>query len=56
MSTLNRTTLSYLIAIVMAEKVFGYVPDGTHEWDKFVTPDELNNTLTHSKMFGNHVV
>ena len=43
MSTLNRTALSYVLAIVGAEYVMGWVSKGTHDWAKFVTPDELRH-------------
>lgn len=39
--TLNRTILSFLIAIVGAEYVMGYLPKGTHDWRYFVKPSEL---------------
>lgn len=42
MATINRTLRSFAIAIVGAEYVLGWLPRGTHEWDKFVTPDELS--------------
>lgn len=41
MATLNRTLRSYALAIVGAEYVLGWVPRGTHDWNRFVTPDEL---------------
>jgi 2-polyprenyl-3-methyl-5-hydroxy-6-metoxy-1,4-benzoquinol methylase len=40
-STLNRTPASYALAIVGAEYVTGLVPRGTHNWKKFLTPQEL---------------
>lgn len=40
-STLNRNMKSYLMAIVGAEKVLKLVPDGTHDYDKFLRPSEL---------------
>lgn len=40
-STLNRTSLAYLMAIVGAEHLLRIVPEGTHEWSKFVTPEEV---------------
>ncbi len=42
-STLNRTPKSYALAIVGAEYVLGWVPRGTHDWQKFVTIGELND-------------
>jgi 2-polyprenyl-6-hydroxyphenyl methylase/3-demethylubiquinone-9 3-methyltransferase len=44
-ATLNRTFLSYLVAIIGAEYLFGWLPKGTHQWRKFVTPRELNLLL-----------
>ena len=41
LATLNRTLLSYVLAIVGAEYVMRYLPIGTHSWRKFVKPDEL---------------
>lgn len=40
-STLNKTTKSYLLAILAAEKIFKVVPNGTHEHDKFIRPSQL---------------
>ena len=40
-STINRNPKSYMMAIVGAEHVMRWLPKGTHEWSKFITPDEL---------------
>ena len=40
-ATLNKTLKSYLFAIVGAEYILRWLPIGTHEWDKFVKPNEL---------------
>lgn len=45
MSTLNRTFKSYALAIVAAEYVLGWLPRGTHDWNRFVTTDELSRYL-----------
>lgn len=45
MSTLNRTLKSYALAIVAAEYVLGWIPRGTHDWNRFVTSDELGRHL-----------
>jgi 2-polyprenyl-6-hydroxyphenyl methylase / 3-demethylubiquinone-9 3-methyltransferase len=45
-STLNRTLKSYALAIIGAEYVLRWLPAGTHQWDRFVTPDELTDELT----------
>lgn len=44
-STLNRTLKAYALAIVAAEYVLGWLPRGTHDWQRFVTPDELKRHL-----------
>lgn len=44
-ATINRTLLSWLAAIVMAEWVLGWLPRGTHRWSRFATPVELENLL-----------
>src|SRR5262249_57782494 len=38
-ATLNRTLKSFALAIVGAEYVLRWLPRGTHQWDKFVTPN-----------------
>ena len=47
-ATLNRTLKSFALAIVGAEYVLRWVPRGTHRWDKFVTPVELETAIEHS--------
>jgi len=44
-STINRNPKSYLMAIIGAEHIMRWLPKGTHEWDKFITPDELFNLI-----------
>lgn len=44
-STLNRNPKSYMMAIVGAEHIMRWLPKGTHEWQKFITPDELYKLL-----------
>ena len=44
-STINRNTKSFAMAIVGAEYVMRWLPKGTHEWSKFITPDELYDLL-----------
>ncbi|HEX4409508.1 MAG TPA: bifunctional 2-polyprenyl-6-hydroxyphenol methylase/3-demethylubiquinol 3-O-methyltransferase UbiG [Xanthobacteraceae bacterium] len=47
-ATLNRTLKSFALAIVGAEYVLRWLPRGTHQWDKFVTPNELEIAITQS--------
>ena len=44
-ATLNKTLKSYLFAIVGAEYILKWLPIGTHEWEKFVKPEDLVNIL-----------
>jgi 2-polyprenyl-6-hydroxyphenyl methylase/3-demethylubiquinone-9 3-methyltransferase len=45
MATLNRTAKAFALAIVGAEHVLRWLPAGTHEWSKFVTPEEARSAL-----------
>ena len=49
-STLNRTLKSFALAIVGAEYVLRWLPRGTHQWNKFVTPAELKQHLHKSRL------
>jgi 2-polyprenyl-6-hydroxyphenyl methylase/3-demethylubiquinone-9 3-methyltransferase len=49
-STLNRNWKSFALAIVGAEYVLRWLPRGTHQWDKFVTPAELAQYLAKNKL------
>jgi len=44
-STLNRNPKSFVMAIIGAEWVMRWLPKGTHDWQKFITPDELYSML-----------
>lgn len=44
-STINRNPKSYAVAILGAEYVMRWLPKGTHDWSKFITPDELFDLL-----------
>ena len=49
MSTPNRTAMSRLLLVGAAEAL-GRIPRGTHDWDKFLTPDELRTALEQAGM------
>ena len=49
-ATLNRTLKSFALAIVGAEYILRWLPRGTHQWDKFVTPNELEIAIEQSGM------
>jgi 2-polyprenyl-6-hydroxyphenyl methylase/3-demethylubiquinone-9 3-methyltransferase len=40
-ATLNRTAKAFALAVVGAEYVLRWLPRGTHDWNKFITPDEI---------------
>ena len=48
-ATINRTLISYIKAIIGAEYVLRWLPIGTHDWNKFVKPEELEKKLFHNK-------
>ena len=45
-ATLNRTMTSYIKAIIGAEYILKWLPIGTHDWNKFVKPEELEKKIT----------
>lgn len=47
-ATINRTLKSFALLIVGAEYILRWIPRGTHQWDKFITPDELGGALKRS--------
>jgi 2-polyprenyl-6-hydroxyphenyl methylase/3-demethylubiquinone-9 3-methyltransferase len=47
-ATLNRTIKSFALAIVGAEYILRWLPRGTHQWEKFVTPNELEIAIAQS--------
>jgi 2-polyprenyl-6-hydroxyphenyl methylase/3-demethylubiquinone-9 3-methyltransferase len=49
-STINRNPKSYMMAIIGAEHVMRWLPKGTHEWSKFITPDELFDLIREAGM------
>ena len=44
-ATLNKTLKSYIFAIVGAEYILRWLPIGTHDWEKFLKPEELISIL-----------
>jgi 2-polyprenyl-6-hydroxyphenyl methylase / 3-demethylubiquinone-9 3-methyltransferase len=55
LSTINRTLKSFALAIVGAEYILRWLPVGTHQWERFVTPDELRQHLAAAGMVLGHV-
>ncbi len=49
-ATLNKTLKSYLFAIIGAEYILRWLPIGTHDWEKFVRPEDLKNILSKNNL------
>lgn len=49
-ATLNKTLKSYMFAIVVAEYVLRWLPIGTHDWEKFVRPEDLKKILSKNNL------
>ena len=49
-ATLNKTLKSYIFAIIGAEYILKWLPIGTHEWEKFVKPEDLVNVLKKNNL------
>lgn len=47
-STINRNPKSFMMAIIGAEHIMRWLPKGTHEWNKFITPDELFELISNA--------
>ncbi|MET3901176.1 2-polyprenyl-6-hydroxyphenyl methylase/3-demethylubiquinone-9 3-methyltransferase [Devosia sp. UYZn731] len=47
-ATLNRTARALAFAVIGAEYVLGWLPKGTHDWNKFLTPDEIKALITRN--------
>jgi len=52
-ATINKTLRSYVFAIVGAEYVLRWLPIGTHEWEKFVKPEDLKKILLKNNLYLN---
>jgi 2-polyprenyl-6-hydroxyphenyl methylase/3-demethylubiquinone-9 3-methyltransferase len=49
-ATLNKTLKSYVLAIIGAEYVLRWLPIGTHDWEKFVKPEDLKEILNKNNL------
>mmetsp|Transcript_903 Transcript_903/g.1116 ORF Transcript_903/g.1116 Transcript_903/m.1116 type:complete len:212 (-) Transcript_903:1297-1932(-) len=54
-STVNRTASSYLLAILGAEYVMGYLKPGTHDWKRFLSPEEVQAQMERVGLHPLHV-
>ena len=54
-ATINKTLKSYIFAIVGAEYILRWLPIGTHDWEKFVKPEDLNKILIKYGLYPNRI-
>ncbi len=54
-ATLNRTFKSFALAIIGAEYIMRWLPAGTHQWEKFISPAELRDALERQKMLAENL-
>ena len=54
-ATINRSFISYIKAIIGAEYILRWLPVGTHEWNKFIKPEELEKKLTEKNFTTNDI-
>ena len=55
-ATLNKTLKSYVFAIIGAEYILKWLPIGTHDWNKFLKPDELINICKNNSLNLNNLI
>ena len=54
-ATINRTFVSYIKAIIGAEYILRWLPIGTHDWNKFIKPEELEKKLADESFLTNNI-
>ena len=54
-ATINRTFASYIKAIIGAEYILRWLPIGTHDWNKFIKPEEMQKKLADKKFLTNNI-
>ena len=55
-ATLNKTLKSYVFAIIGAEYILKWLPIGTHDWNKFMKPDDLINICKNNSLYLNNLI
>ena len=55
-ATLNKNLKSYIFGIVGAEYILRWLPIGTHDWDKFLTPQKLKNIVCNNNFLADETV
>ena len=54
-ATINRTFTSYIKAIIGAEYILRWLPIGTHDWNKFIKPEEIQKKLSEINFLTNDI-
>ena len=54
-ATINRTFTSYIKAIIGAEYILRWLPIGTHDWNKFIKPEEMQKKLVDKNFLTNNI-
>ena len=54
-ATINRTFTSYIKAIIGAEYILRWLPIGTHDWNKFIKPEEMQKKLADKNFSTNDI-
>ena len=55
-STINKNLKSYIFAILGAEYILRWLPIGTHDWNKFLTPQDLENITNNNNFLTDETV
>jgi ubiquinone biosynthesis O-methyltransferase len=55
LSTINKNMLSYTVAYLLAQEILNIIPRGTHEWEKFITPEDMNKFLEEAGFTLHHM-
>ena len=55
-ATINKNLKSYIFGIVGAEYILRWLPIGTHDWNKFLTPQDLENMTSNNNFLADEIV
>ena len=55
-ATINKNLKSYIFAILGAEYILRWLPIGTHDWDKFLTPNDLDAIISKNNFINDEIV
>ena len=55
-ATINKNLKSYIFGIIGAEYILRWLPIGTHDWDKFLTPQDLENIVINNNFAADETI